>query len=151
MPRDVWKPNVTVAAVMERAGRFLLIEERAEGQLVLNQPAGHWEEHETLIEACVREAMEESAHEFTPTALLGIYRAFAVPEAVTYLRFAFAGAVGRFDPARTLDEGIVRTLWLTPEEIRESAPRHRSPLVLLCVEDYLRGRRVGLDLLTHLA
>jgi ADP-ribose pyrophosphatase YjhB (NUDIX family) len=149
MAKDVWKPNVTVAAVMEKAGRFLLIEERASGALVLNQPAGHWEQHETLVEACVREVMEESAHRFTPTALLGVYSAHAMPEDLTYLRFAFVGQVGAVEAGRKLDRGIVRTLWMTADEVRASRPRHRSPLVLRCVEDYLSGRRYGLDLLAH--
>ncbi len=150
MPRDVWKPNVTVAAVIERAGRFLLIEEEAQGELVLNQPAGHWEPGESLVEASVREVLEESACDFVPAALVGIYRAWAAPEEVIYLRFAFCGDSGEQDASRALDEGIVRTLWLTPDEIRASAKRHRSPLVLRCVEDYLAGRRYPLDILTHL-
>jgi len=149
MARDVWKPNVTVAAVMEDAGRFLLIEEQAYGALVLNQPAGHWEPGETLVEACAREALEESAHRFTPTALLGIYSTHTAADDITYLRFAFAGEVGPRDPARPLDRGIVRTLWMTVDEIRASQARHRSPLVLRCVEDYLAGRRHGLELFTH--
>ena len=150
MARDVWKPNVTVAAVMERDGRFLMIEERAHGELVLNQPAGHWEPDESLVEACVREALEESGHGFRPQALVGIYRAWAAPEEVIYLRFAFAGEVGERDPRRSLDQGIVRSLWLTAQEVRDSQVRHRSPLVLRCVEDYLAGRRYPLELLTHL-
>jgi ADP-ribose pyrophosphatase YjhB (NUDIX family) len=151
MPRDVWKPNVTVAAVIEREGRFLLIEEEAQGRLVLNQPAGHWEPGESLIEASQREAMEESAHAFTPRALVGIYRAWAEPEEVVYLRFAFCGEAGAHDPTRTLDRGITRAVWMSADEIRASAGRHRSPLVLRCVEDYLAGRRYPLDILTHLA
>jgi len=149
MARDVWKPNVTVAAIIEKDGRFLLIEEHAFGALVLNQPAGHWEQDETLVEACAREALEESAHPFTPSALVGIYSAHASPEDVTYLRFAFAGHVGARDAARALDRGIVRTLWMTADEVRASRARHRSPLVLRCVEDYIAGRRYELDLLHH--
>jgi ADP-ribose pyrophosphatase YjhB (NUDIX family) len=149
MPRDVWKPNVTVAAIMEDAGRFLLVEEEAYGTLVLNQPAGHWEPGETLVEACAREALEESAHRFTPSSLLGVYSTHALPEDVTYLRFAFAGEVGPRDAGRALDRGIVRTLWMTGDEVRASRSRHRSPLVLRCVEDYLTGRRYGLELIAH--
>ena len=150
MARDVWKPNVTVAAVIEREGRFLLIEEEAQGELVLNQPAGHWEPDESLLEASMREVLEEAACRFDPQALVGIYRAWAAPEEVIYLRFAFCGVAGPQDPARSLDEGIVRTLWLTADEIRASVARHRSPLVLRCVEDYLAGRRYPLDILAHL-
>ena len=149
MSRSVWKPAVTVAAVIERDGRFLLIEEREGSSLVLNQPAGHWEDGETLQAACVRETIEESAYEFNPTALVGIYRWRPPTSETTYLRFAFAGRVGELLPNRTLDEGIVRVVWLSLDEARASIPRHRSPLVLRCIEDYLAGNRFSLDLLTH--
>lgn len=149
MSRSVWKPAVTIAAVIERDGRFLLVEERDGSGLVLNQPAGHWEEGETLQAACVRETLEESAYEFYPTALVGIYRWRPPACETTYLRFAFAGRVGDHLPARTLDAGIVRAVWLSPDEIRASLGRHRSPLVLRCIEDYVAGSRFSLDLLTH--
>ena len=149
MVRNVWKPAVTVAAVIERDGKFLLIEERDGSALVLNQPAGHWEEGETLQAACVRETAEESAYHFTPTMLVGIYRWRPPPSATTYLRFAFAGRLGERDADRVLDEGIVRTVWLSLDEIKAARSRHRSPLVLRCVEDYLAGRRFALDVLTH--
>jgi len=151
MPRDVWKPNVTVGAVIERDGRFLLIEEEAQGRVVLNQPAGHWEQGESLVEACVREVMEESAYHFAPTALLGIYHAHAVPEDVTYLRFAFVGRLGARDPARELDRGIRGVVWLSAAELQVCAERHRTPVVMRCVEDYLAGRRYPLELLTSLS
>ena len=149
MARRVWTPAVTVAAVIERDGKFLLIEERDGPELVLNQPAGHWEEGETLQAACVRETAEESAYAFIPTALVGIYRWRPPPSATTYLRFAFTGRVGECDVNRTLDEGITRSVWMTVDEIRDSRARHRSPLVLRCVEDFLAGNRFSLDLLTH--
>jgi 8-oxo-dGTP pyrophosphatase MutT (NUDIX family) len=149
MARIAWKPAVTVAAVIERDGRFLLIEERDGSSLVLNQPAGHWEEGETLPAACVRETLEESAYEFNPTALVGIYRWRPPASDTTYLRFAFAGRVGEQLPNRTLDEGIVRAVWLSLDELRASLARHRSPLVLRCVEDYLAGNRFPMDILTH--
>jgi 8-oxo-dGTP pyrophosphatase MutT (NUDIX family) len=139
-----WKPSVTVAAVVERDGRFLLVEEHTPEGLRLNNPAGHLEPGESLAEACARETLEETAYAFAPTALVGVYQA-ALGD-TTYLRFAFCGTLGAFDPARTLDEGIVRSLWMTLEELRTSAPRHRSPLLLRCVEDYLAGRRHPLDL-----
>jgi 8-oxo-dGTP pyrophosphatase MutT (NUDIX family) len=145
----IWKPNVTVAAIVEREGRFLLVEEEAGGEIVLNQPAGHWEQNESLIEGAAREALEETGYDVRPTALVGIYRWPHPKREITYLRFAFAGEITGFDARRKLDEGILRAVWLTPEELRRDAPRHRSPLVLRCVEDYLAGRRYPLELLTH--
>lgn len=146
---EVWKPSVTVAAVIERDGAFLLVEEEAHGQIVFNQPAGHWEPGETLPEACAREALEETAYRFRPTELLGVYRWHFPGADVTFLRFAFRGEVTGHEPGRELDKEIRRAVWLTPEEIRGLRARHRSPLVLACVEDYLAGRRYPLDLLRH--
>ena len=145
----VWRPNVTVAAVIEKDGRFLLIEEKSGGAHVFNQPAGHWEPGETLAQACAREALEESACRFAPEYLLGIYRWTAPEKNVTYLRFAFSGEILGHEPERKLDKGIVRAVWMTIDEIRELGPRHRSPLVLRCIEDYLAGRRYPLELLVH--
>lgn len=143
-----WKPNVTVAAVIEQDGRFLLVEEDTTDGLMLNTPAGHLDPGESPAEGCVRETLEETAHHFTPTALIGIYMARTVREEdITYMRFAFAGTLGAFEPERALDEGIVRTLWMTAEEIRASKGRHRSPLLLQCVEDYLAGKRYPLELI----
>jgi ADP-ribose pyrophosphatase YjhB (NUDIX family) len=144
---EVWKPSVTVAAVMERAGRFCLVEEEADGRLVLNQPAGHWEAGETLVAACERETLEETAHRFRPTHLLGVYRWHYAPRDVTFLRFAFVGEVLGEEPGRVLDREIRRVLWLEPEEIRALQDRHRSPLVMACVEDFLAGRRHPLECL----
>jgi 8-oxo-dGTP pyrophosphatase MutT (NUDIX family) len=144
-----WKPSVTVAAVIEEQGRFLLVEEETPEGLMLNNPAGHLDPGESPLEAVVREALEETARNFIPEALLGLYMArFQRParaEDVTYLRLAFCGRVGQQIAGRALDRGIVRTLWMTAEELRASAPRHRSPLLLRCVEDYLAGRRLPLD------
>lgn len=145
----IWKPNVTVAAIVEKDGKFLLVEEEAGGEIVLNQPAGHWEQNETLMQGATREALEETAYVFHPTALVGIYRWPHPKKEITYLRFAFAGEVTHHDAQRRLDEGIIRAVWLTPEEIRANIARHRSPLVLRCIEDYLAGKRYPLDLLTH--
>lgn len=145
-----WKPNVTVAAVIEQGGRFLLVEEETPEGLKLNSPAGHLDAGETPAEGCAREALEETAHQFTPTSLVGIYMARARRNAssdVTYLRFAFAGELGAQEPGRALDHGIVRTLWMTADEIRASVDRHRSPLLLQCVEDYLAGQRHPLSLI----
>jgi 8-oxo-dGTP pyrophosphatase MutT (NUDIX family) len=146
-----FRPSATVAAVLEKDGHYLLVEEETPEGLRLNTPAGHLEQGESPAEGCAREALEETAWQFTPTALLGIYLArFQRPqrnEDVTYLRFAFCGDLGAFDAARQLDTGIVRTLWMTPDEIRASADRHRSPLVLRCIEDHLRGVRYPLDVI----
>ncbi len=145
-----WKPSVTVAAIIEQDGRFLLVEEHTPEGLRLNNPAGHLDPGESPEEGCAREALEETAHAFTPTALVGVYLSRfqrpATGEDITYLRFAFCGTLGAHDPARPLDQGIVRTVWMTPQEVRESAARHRSPLVLRCMEDYLAGQRHPLAL-----
>ncbi|MFH0133737.1 NUDIX hydrolase [Variovorax sp. VaC1] len=146
-----WKPNVTVAAVIEQDGRFLLVEEHAADGLRLNTPAGHLDPGESPAEGCVRETLEETAHHFTPTALIGIYMARARPQAeqgedVTYMRFAFTGTLGAQEEGRALDEGIVRTVWMTLAEIRASVARHRSPLLLQCIEDYLAGKRYPLEM-----
>ncbi|HEX5802664.1 MAG TPA: NUDIX hydrolase, partial [Azospira sp.] len=120
-----------------------------EDGLRFNQPAGHLEEGESLVTACAREALEETAWHFRPTALVGIYSWRNEAKDVTYLRFAFGGEIAGHEPERQLDEGIVAARWLTPEEIRASADRHRSPLIVRCVEDWQAGRRYPLELLTH--
>ena len=146
-----WKPNVTVAAIIEREGRFLLVEERTADGLRLNNPAGHLDRGETPQQAAVREALEETAYAFSPTALVGVYLSRTLREHtgedITYLRLAFRGELGAHDPGRALDDGIVRTLWLTPDEVRASTERHRSPLVLRCIEDYLEGQQYPLSLI----
>jgi phosphatase NudJ len=152
--RTRWKPNVTVAAIVERDGRFLLVEEATAEGLKLNNPAGHLDPGESPADGCAREVLEETAHHFRPTALLGVYlsRVMHRPTGkdVTYLRLAFCGELGQHDPARPLDQGIVRTLWLTADEIRASIERHRSPLLMRCVEDYLAGVRHPLSAIyTH--
>lgn len=140
----LWTPHVTVAAVIERDGRFLLVEESE----MLNQPAGHWEPGETLVAACARETLEEAAHRFEPTALVGAYRWQPPASETTYLRFAFCGILHE-QVDRPLDPDIERTVWLTAAEIRRARARHRSPLLSLCIEDYLAGRRYPLELITH--
>ena len=144
-----WKPSVTVAAVIERDGRFLLVEEETFDGLRFNQPAGHLEANESLLQAVARETMEETAHPFIPEYLVGIYLWPRSQGDATYLRFAFGGQTGESDLTRTLDIGIVRTVWMTPEELHATRARHRNPLVLQCVEDWLSGRRYGLELLRH--
>ncbi len=147
--RHPWKPNVTVASLIERDGRFLLVEEETDAGIRLNQPAGHLDEGESLAAACARETLEESAWHFTPTALTGIYQWRRPAGDITYLRFAFCGELGSHEAERVLDSGILRAIWLTPAEIAAARHRHRSPLVMRCVADYLAGRRFPLDLICH--
>jgi ADP-ribose pyrophosphatase YjhB (NUDIX family) len=149
MSHEIWKPHVTVAAVAEREGRFLLVEELIDGRLLLNQPAGHLDENESLQAAVAREAREETAWEFEPEALVGIYLWKEPAGQKTFLRAAFAGRCLRHDPQQPLDTGVQRALWLTRDEIAAQHGRLRSPLVLLCIDDYLRGRRYPLDLVRH--
>lgn len=146
----IWKPNVTVAAVVERDGHFLLVEEQADGALVLNQPAGHLDEGESLLDAVVRETLEETAWHVSPDALLGVYRWCHAAKGITYLRFAFVARALREEHGSPLDDGIVRALWLTPEDVRRERDRHRSPQVQRCIDDYLAGQRYPLTILKDL-
>jgi ADP-ribose pyrophosphatase YjhB (NUDIX family) len=150
-----WKPHVTVAAIIEKGGKFLLVEEHTSTGLMLNNPAGHLDPGESVADGCAREALEETTRVFRPTGLVGVYVTRSRPPAqnageeaqdVTYLRFAFRGEVGDQQADRQLDHGIVRTLWMTPDEVRASQARHRSPLVLRCMEDHLAGHSFPLDL-----
>jgi 8-oxo-dGTP pyrophosphatase MutT (NUDIX family) len=143
----IWKPHVTVASVIERGGRFLMVEEDTDSGVKINQPAGHLEPGESLIEASSRETLEETRHHFVPEWLIGIYRWTGGD--TPYLRFAFSGHVTHIEADRSLDKGIRRALWLTLEELEGCAEQHRSPLVLRCVKDYLSGRRIALDALAH--
>ncbi len=145
----IWKPSVTVAAIVERDGRFLLVEENTDRGRLFNQPAGHLDPGESLIDAVKREALEETACSFEPTGLLGVYQYRSVADDVTYIRFAFTGAITGPEPGRALDADIIRPVWLAPEEIRREAARHRSPLVMRCIDDYLSGRGFPLDVLYH--
>jgi 8-oxo-dGTP pyrophosphatase MutT (NUDIX family) len=145
----VWKPNVTVAAVIERDGKFLLVEEETAQGVRFNQPAGHLESDESILDAVTREVLEESAYHFVPQHLLGIYRWHSAESDTTYLRFAFTGRIKGQDPDRLLDTGIIHALWMSPDEIRATRSRHRSPLILRCVDDYLDNKQYPLDLLVH--
>ena len=150
-----WKPSVTVAAIIAQNGKFLLVEEHTPEGLRLNNPAGHLDEGESLIAACARETLEETAYLFCPTDLVGVYLSRFVrpaqgqqaPQDITFMRFAFCGELGALQQNRKLDTGIVRTVWLSSNEIRASVDRHRSPMVLRCMEDYLAGQRFSPDIL----
>ncbi len=146
MPKEEWKPDLTVAVICERDGKFLLVEEMAKSsqQVVFNQPAGHIEEGESVIEALIRETLEETQRHLTPQALVGLYRLEA-DNGKTYFRYTFSGDVSEIDPQQQLDPDIIKTHWLTLEQIR-SSKQLRSPLVLACIEDYLSGSRHPLDL-----
>jgi len=150
MSTMVWKPDITVAAICEDDGRFLVVEERINHRLVFNQPAGHVENGETIVAALVREVREETAWVFLPEAFLGVYLWRSPTSGRATLRFAFSGAVADHDPSQPLDRGIVRTHWLSRAQLIERTPRLRSPLVLRCIDDYLSGRRLPLDAVASL-
>ncbi len=147
----VWKPHVTVAAVVEHNGKFLLVEEETDEGIRFNQPAGHLERDETLLQAVVREMLEETGYTFVPEYLVGIYHWSHPEKDITYLRFAFAGKTVAHDAGRKLDEGILGVRWLSIDEIRAQADRLRSPMVQRCLEDWLAGKHYPLDLVTHYA
>lgn len=152
----IWKPDVTVAAVVEREGHFLCVEERVRSRLVINQPAGHLEKGESLVQAVVREALEETAWHFVPQSIVGVYlwnqaARTADGPSRTFLRVAFHGSVTHQEGGRTLDTGIERAVWLSREQLAARQARLRSPLVMRCIDDYLAGRRFPLEVLTHLS
>lgn len=145
-----WAPHVVLASVVQRDGKFLLVEERVNGKLVLNQPAGHWEAGETLIEGARREALEETGWDIEPSDVLGIYH-YQPPELeYAFLRIAFIANALKYHAQRPLDPGIERAVWLTREEIVAERARHRSPMLLRCVDDYLAGKRFPMSILAHL-
>lgn len=147
----IWTPHVTVAAVVERDGRFLFVEEESDEGLVLNQPAGHLEDNESIHHAVIRETLEETGWHFRPEALVGIYHWKLQENGITFIRFAFTGELAHFDAERELDTGIVRTVWMSIEEIAAEKYRHRSPQVMRGVEDYMAGIRAPLALVSHLS
>jgi 8-oxo-dGTP pyrophosphatase MutT (NUDIX family) len=146
----IWTPHVTVAAVIEQDGHFLLVQERESGRAVLNQPAGHLEDGESLVTAVIRETLEETGWHFQPEAVIGMYRWRHPLKGTTYLRATFTGSGLSHDPDRTLDEGIEDTLWLSIGEIRRQSGMLRSPLVLKSIEDYLAGARYPLSVLADI-
>ncbi len=147
--QEQWKPNVTVAALIERDGKFLMIEEFSHGRLVYNQPAGHLENGESLFDAVVREVREEAAWGFKPEAGVGLYMHPSPSSDITYLRICFAGRCYDHQPEQPLDAGILRVHWMSLEEVRQNVERLRSPMVLTCINDYLAGNRIPLDHLKH--
>lgn len=144
----VWKPDVTVAAIIERDGRFLLVEERIRGHLVFNQPAGHLEDGESLIQAVVRETLEETAWSFRPASLVGVYL-WRSQRGHTTLRFAFTGSVDHFDAGRVLDPPVQATHWLTRQEVLQRRAQLRTVLVTRCIDDYLAGKRLPIEALCN--
>ena len=146
----IWRPDVTVASVVARDGRFLLVEEVVRGELVLNQPAGHLEPNESLIQAARRETLEETGWDVELTDLIGVYQWVNLDNDSHFLRFTFAAKLLRHDPQRDLDAGIVRALWLTRDEIAAERARLRSPMVLRCVDDWVAGKRLSLDAVVSL-
>jgi 8-oxo-dGTP pyrophosphatase MutT (NUDIX family) len=147
---DSPRPAVTVAAVVVQGDRYLVVEEVTRAGLRLNQPAGHLESGEAIAAAAARETLEETGYRVRPTALVGIYRWASPDTGITFIRFAFAADVLAHEPERPLDEGIVRALWLSHAEIVAQRERHRSPLVLRCVDDFRAGRRLPLDIVSEL-
>jgi 8-oxo-dGTP pyrophosphatase MutT (NUDIX family) len=150
LKKQQWKPNATVAAIIEQNGKFLLVEEETDRGNRYNQPAGHLEDGETLLQAVIRETMEESAYEFKPETLLGVYHWKHDHNDTTYLRFAFIGKVGMHYPMQELDTGIVQAVWMSIDEIRDKAGLMRSEQVLSCIEDYLAGKSYPLEVITNL-
>jgi len=146
-----WKPDVTVAAIIENDGRFLMVEEHVGHRLVINQPAGHLEVNESFVTAVIRETLEETAWTFVPDSLTGIYLWQHPERNVSFLRLTFCGTVTDHDPDRPLDHGIKRTLWLSRNELTQRQAQLRSPMVTKCIDDYLAGIRYPLSVLTHLA
>lgn len=150
MKKQQFKPNTTVAAIIEQNGKFLLVEEHTDRGNRFNQPAGHLEDNETLIQAVIRETMEESAYEFTPTALLGVYQWKHSLNDTTYMRYAFIGNAGKHYPLQELDDGILQAVWMSLDEIRDKQNLLRSPQVLQCIEDFLSGKSYPLSVITNL-
>jgi 8-oxo-dGTP pyrophosphatase MutT (NUDIX family) len=146
----IWKPHVTVAAVIEQQGQFLLVQERESGRTVLNQPAGHLEDGESLVAAVIRETLEETGWNFRPDAVVGMYRWRHPAKGITYLRMTFTGPGLSHDTDRPLDEAIESIHWMSVDEIRRQPKLLRSPLVLKSIEDYLAGVRYPLSVLTDI-
>ena len=143
----IWKPHTTVAAVIEKDGKFLIVEEESEGKVVYNQPAGHLDEDESLIQAVIRETLEETAWHFKPENIIGVYQYKSPGNGTTYIRFCFSGQCNQHEPDRKLDDGIVRAIWMSYEELVREKDKLRSPMVLHCIDDYLAGKQYPLELI----
>ena len=148
---STWAPHLTVAAIIEQQGRFLLVEENSEGQVVFNQPAGHLDENETLLEAVVRETLEEAGRHFTPEAITGFYQWKNPTNGFTYIRIAFCGSCSEREPGRVLDQDIIDTTWMSLAEIVEQQEKLRSPMVMRCIQDYMQGKRYPLDMISEIS
>ena len=146
----IWKPHATVAAIIERDKQFLMVEEIVNNKRVFNQPAGHLEPDESLIDAVIRETREETAWRFEPQSLVGVYlwknEASEQPSEDSFLRFAYCGTCSDFEQAQQLDEGIIATHWFSKEDLLQRCDQLRSPLVMQCIDDYLDGRRFPLEI-----
>ncbi|MBL4712380.1 MAG: NUDIX hydrolase [Gammaproteobacteria bacterium] len=147
----VWKPHATVAAIIEREGRFLMVEEMAGGKLVINQPAGHLDPDESLIDAVIRETQEETAWQFIPEAITGIYLWKHPENGESFLRVTFCGSCDNHNPTQALDDGIQAAVWRTRDELIKKKQTLRSPMVINCIDDYLAGKRFPLDMLIDVA
>ena len=144
----IWKPHFTVAAVVEHKGRFLFVEEAPAGRPVINQPAGHLDENESILDAAIRETHEETGHRFTPEYIIGLYRWQSPTDNETFVRVAFFGSVDTESQPTPIDKSILRSLWLSKEEMTARKHDLRSPLVMQCIDDYLSGKRYELELIT---
>ena len=147
----IWKPHVTVAAIACVDDRYLLVEEDADNEIVFNQPAGHLEKNETLTAAVIREVLEETAWDFEPDSVTGIYLYPNPGLDITYLRVCFSGRCLRHHPGRGLDKGIIRAVWMSRQEVADNQDRMRSPLVLRCIDDHIAGRTYPLDFLNYIS
>lgn len=143
-------PHITVACVVQKDNKFLLVEEKAENGIVFNQPAGHLEANETIMEAAKRETFEETSWHVELTAIIGVYFYTSANNGITYHRICFAAKPKQFDEQHPLDSSIIRTHWFTYEELLQQANKHRSPMVMQCINDYLNGQHYPLDLIKHL-
>ncbi|MCK5092739.1 MAG: NUDIX hydrolase [Gammaproteobacteria bacterium] len=143
----IWKPHTTVAAVIEKDGKFLIVEEESDSKVVYNQPAGHLDEDESLIQAVIRETLEETAWHFKPENIIGVYQYKSPGNGTTYIRFCFSGQCNQHEPDRKLDDGIVRAIWMSYEELVREKDKLRSPMVLHCIDDYLAGKQYPLELI----
>lgn len=145
----IWKPHATVAAIIERDNKFLMVEELIDGERLINQPAGHLDPDESLIDAAIRETREESAWQFVPQAVTGIYLWKHPDNGESFLRVAICGSCENHDAAQELDAGILRTVWKSRDELAAGTDKLRSPMVLTCIDDYIAGKRYPLDILIN--